>query len=146
MNGTVIQHSGQLPPLVAQLQPGSDANVVVLRDRAELEIPVKVAEWVEQEQVATVSGEPGKGVFGLAVRPADPESLIQGEAGGLLVERVTGAAARAGVRPGDVVLAVNGQAVTAPEQLRDLAAKVEKHAALLIQRGKARMYVPIELG
>jgi serine protease Do len=147
VNGTVIQNSGEVPPLVAQLPPGTEAKIVVLRDRHELEIAIKVGELAESEPVAEASGDAAVGHFGLAVRPVDPATLAQGDvAGGVLIERVSGAAARAGVRPGDVLLAVNGQPVTAPEQLRELAAKAAKRAALLIQRGNARMYVPIEIG
>ena len=40
--------------------------------------------------------------------------------GGVLVEGVTGPAARAGLQPGDVVLSVNGTPVTGVEQLRSL--------------------------
>lgn len=147
LNGVDIRYSGQLPPAVADLKPGSDANLSVWRNGQRQEIRVSVGEAPAEVSVAGPAEDPGQGRFGLAVRPADPETLGPGEAGGgLLVERVSGAAARAGLRPGDVLLAVNGQAVTTPEALKELAAKVEKRAALLIQRGAARLFVPIELG
>ena len=66
--------------------------------------------------------------------------------GGLLVENVSGAAARAGIRPGDVVLSVNGETVTTVEQLRAQVAKASKRVALLIQRRDAKLFVPIDLG
>jgi serine protease Do len=147
LNSTEILHSTQLPPLVADLKPGTEATLTLLRNGQHQDITVGIAEMVEKEQVAERTEDPGQGRFGLAVRPADPDSATPGDLPpGLLVERVTGAAAKAGLRPGDVLLAVNGQPVSTPEQLRELAAKVEKNAALLIQRGNARIYVPIELG
>ena len=65
---------------------------------------------------------------------------------GLVVEQVGGAAQRAGVQPGDVVLALNGTPVTTPEQLREQVAKSGRTAALLIQRDNRQLFVPVELG
>ena len=61
------------------------------------------------------------------------------------MESVSGAATRSGVRPGDIVLAVNGEPVNTPEQLRAIVAKAGKRVALLIQRDEARLFVPVDL-
>jgi serine protease Do len=65
---------------------------------------------------------------------------------GLVVEGVEGAAAEAGVRPGDIVIAANGTPVKSVEQLRSMVAGAKSHVALLVQRGDARVFVPVELG
>jgi serine protease Do len=65
---------------------------------------------------------------------------------GLLVEGVSGAAADAGLRPGDVVLSANGKPVHEAGELRAAIAGAKKHVALLVQRGDARIFVPVELG
>jgi serine protease Do len=54
----------------------------------------------------------------------------------------SGAAARAGIRPGDVALSVNGEAVTSVNQLSALVAKASKRVALL----DAVVFVPVDLG
>jgi serine protease Do len=36
--------------------------------------------------------------------------------------------------------------VSSPEQLRSLAAKAGKHAALLVQRDENKIFIPIDLG
>ena len=77
------------------------------------------------------------GKLGLAVRPSDE---------GLLVEDASGAAARAGIRAGDVVTAVNGKPVKSAEDLRSAAAKAKGVVALLVKRGDASIFVPVELG
>jgi serine protease Do len=64
----------------------------------------------------------------------------------VVVEEAEGPAARAGIQAGDVVLAVNGTRVTSVEELRGLAAKAGKHAALLVERGEARIFIPVDLG
>ncbi len=65
---------------------------------------------------------------------------------GLLVEGVDGAAAEAGIRPGDIVLAANGQRLRAVAELQSAVSKAKKGLALLVQRGETRLFVPIELG
>ena len=63
-----------------------------------------------------------------------------------MVEDVAGAAARAGVRPGDVIVSVNSTPVKNVEQLRDLVGKSAKSVALLVQRDDARIFIPVTIG
>jgi serine protease Do len=83
------------------------------------------------------------------VRPLTPEERRQaGVVGGAVVEDedAAGPAARAGIQPGDVVLAVNGAPVSDVESLRGLVAKAKGRLALLVQRGDSRLFVPVDLG
>jgi serine protease Do len=65
--------------------------------------------------------------------------------GGLLVEDVNGPAAVAGIQSGDVILSLNGNAVTSVEQLRSLVGKAGKSVALLVERGDDKIFVPVYL-
>ena len=87
-------------------------------------------------------------ILGLALRPLERgEQRQAGVSGGLLVEDASGAAARAGVEAGDVLLAVNGAPVTSVEQVRTVVAKAGKSSvALLIQRGDDKIFVPVRIG
>ena len=67
-------------------------------------------------------------------------------AGGVVVEDVGGAAAKAGVRPGDVIVSANRTPITSTEQLKGIVDKAGKAIALLIQRDDARIFVPVPLG
>jgi len=98
--------------------------------------------------VAKAGGhEVDEGRLGLAVRPLQPdEKQASGLPGGLVVQQASGAAAQAGLQPGDVVLACNGTSVSSVEQLRALVAQAKKHVALLIQRDDAKIFVPVDLG
>jgi len=69
-----------------------------------------------------------------------------GTSGGVLVENVGGAAARAGLQRGDIILALNNTPVKDPEQLRGIVAKSGKHVALLVQREDTKVYIPVDLG
>ena len=85
--------------------------------------------------------------LGLGVRPLNAEELRSSDGLlGLVIEKVSGAAERAGVEAGDLLLAVNAQTVTTVDQLRGLAAKPGKSMALLVLRDGARIYVALRLG
>jgi serine protease Do len=71
------------------------------------------------------------------VRPSDQ---------GLVVEKATGLAARAGIRAGDVVTAVNGKPVKSADELKAAAEKAHGTVALLVRRGEDSIFVPIEVG
>ena len=68
------------------------------------------------------------------------------EQGGLLVEGVAGPSARAGLAPGDVLLAINGQAVSSLDQVKAMLDRKPGSVALLIERRGARIFVPVNLG
>ncbi len=147
-DGNVIERSADLPALVADKGPGARATVEVWRKGGAKSLTVATGEAKDKEQVA--SNEPNAatgGRLGLAVRPLTREERGQNNGrGGLVVEQVSGAAERAGVQPGDLVLALNGTPVQSVEQLREQAAKSGKHVALLVQRNDRQLFVPIELG
>jgi serine protease Do len=67
--------------------------------------------------------------------------------GGILVEDVQGPAARAGMRRGDIILAVNNQDVKSLEQFGQLMAQFEKGkiVAMLVRRGGNSLYVPFRI-
>ena len=147
LNGKEIQSSNELPPLVAAIRPGDNAKMQIWRKGGMREITVKVGGVKEEKAVSAESKETAQNKLGLALRALTPEERRQLDGkGGLLVENVSGAAARAGIRPGDVVLSVNGESVTTVEQLRAQVAKASKRVALLIQRRDAKLFVPIDLG
>ncbi len=81
------------------------------------------------------------------MRPLSPEEKKAADvANGVVVEDVAGAAASAGVRAGDVIVAVNNTPVTSPEQLKELIGKAGKTVALLVQREDARIFIPVTIG
>ena len=84
--------------------------------------------------------------LGLAVRPLTRDERRQLGSDGLVVENASGPAARAGIRPGDAILALNDQPVKDVDQLRKLVESAKGSVALLIQREDAKIFVPIKLG
>ncbi|MDR3428508.1 MULTISPECIES: DegQ family serine endoprotease [Silvimonas] len=146
LNGKTVESSSELPPAVASLAPGADARLQVWRNGKTVDVDAKIGE-AKDSKVAAANPTQDHGRLGLAVRPLSPdEKQESGIAGGLVVEQAGGPAARAGIEPGDVLLAINGTNVTSAEQLKVLVAKAGDHVALLVQRGDAKIFVPINLG
>ena len=147
LDGQPVARSTDLPPRVADLAPGSKAKLQLWRKGATREVTVTVGEQ-PGEKVASAGGAGGEGgKLGLAVRPLTPAERSQaGVEGGLVVEGVSGPAERAGLQPGDVVLAVNGAPVESAEKLARALDRDAKQVALLVQRGEGRLYVPVEIG
>ena len=145
-NGKEVENSADLPALVADVAPGTRARLEIWRQGAAKELPVTVGE-AQAPVAAKAPAAAQSGRLGLAVRPLTAEEKSEVGAAGLLVEDVAdGPAARAGIEPDDIILAVNGEKVQSVEQLKSLVAKAGKRLALLILREDRKIYVPISLG
>ena len=146
LNGRAISSSAELPAQVADVKPGTNATLEISRNGATKEIEVKVGELKGAKVASADSAGQDHGRLGLAVRPLNPEERQQAGTKGLVVEQASGPAARAGIQPGDLLLAVNGTSIQSVEQLRALVAKSGKTMALLIQRDDGKIFVPVDLG
>ncbi len=148
-NGQPIVASGDLPAIVSLLKPGQRMQMEVWRQGHKVDLTAQLAP--SSEQVAKADkNQPNAadgGKLGLALRPMkDGEKRDAGVPDGLLVEDVSGAAERAGVQAGDVLLAVNGTPAKSIDQVRSVLAKSDKSVALLIQRGEDKIFVPVRIG
>lgn len=147
LNGKAIASASELPALVADMRPGETARLQVWRKGGTREIDVSVGAQKEAKVASADDKAASQGRLGLALRQLTPDERRQIDSkNGLLVEDVAGAAARAGIRPGDVLLSVNGEPVGSVEQLRALVAKAGKRVALLVQRDDAKLFVPVDIG
>ena len=149
INGQPIIASGDLSAAVSASQPGQKATLDVWRKGKPVTITATLGNANDKVAKAdSGSRSEGGGKLGLAVRPLQPQERKEAGVpnGGLVVEDVSGPAAAAGVEPGDVILSVNGQPVSSVEQMRAIVAKSNKSAALLVQRGDDKIFVPIRIG
>jgi len=146
VNGREIQGSMDLSGYIADLKPGSSAKVEVWRKGATRELTVTVGELAPQKVAAGRPDAEDGGRLGVAVRALTPAEQKQaGVSGGVLVENAGGAAAQAGVQPGDIILALNSTPVKDADQLRSMIEKSGKQVALLVQRDDRRIFIPVPL-
>ncbi len=147
LDGKEIARSSDLPPIVAQVKPGSTVTLDVWRNGKPKIVTATIGTLEEKTTVASAKDAASQGKLGVAVRPLSSEEKKSADlANGVVVEDVAGAAARAGVRPGDVIVSFNNTPVKSPEHLRELVGKAGKTAALLVQRDENRIFIPVTIG
>ena len=128
-DGQRIDDTGQLPARVGATEVGKRVEVEVLRDGKEKTLDVTIQSLPDEvAQGVTPAGEDAEGPLGLQVQPLDAAKRKELEVDhGLLVRAVQeGAAARAGVRPGDVLLEISGVRLSSVADLRKAAEGMTK--------------------
>ncbi|HQR51438.1 MAG TPA: DegQ family serine endoprotease [Methylophilaceae bacterium] len=151
-DGKVITSSSDLPRVVGATKPGKDATIEILRRGSSKNVSVTVGELPsDDKEEAQPSRGPAKAEpnrIGLALRELTPQQKkkLNGK-NGLLVVGAEGSAAQAGIRRGDVILAVNNTEVQGLEQFNKQIAAVQsgKTVALLVLRENSTLYVPVKV-
>jgi serine protease Do len=147
LDGQDVVHSSDLPVRIAETKPGARVTMEVWRNGTKRDLAVTVGSFKVEKVASAGNSRASEGRLGLAVRPLTPQEREQaGVTSGLLVGSSSGPAADAGIEAGDIVLAVNNTPVTTAQQLQSMTEKAGKHIALLMQRGEAKIFVPIDLG
>lgn len=149
-NGASIEKSTDLPRMVGATKPGTRATVSVWRKGAMRDLNVTIAEL---EPDKTAKNEPRKAkpeqaanALGLVVSDlSEAQKRALKLEGGVIVDATEGAAARAGLQPGDVILRLNNTDVKDSKQFSALVSKLEakKSVVVLVRRGEASQFVPI---
>jgi serine protease Do len=151
VDGTKIDTSAQVPGLIANKKPGSNVSLEIWRDGSTKKLTVRPEEVKSKgERVASNDSESTDEAekLGLDVRPLQPDEKRAAKTqGNLVVEDVDGPAQEAGVRPGDIILGVNGKSVKTLDDLRSAAKKRNgKVVALLIERDNSQIFLPVRIG
>jgi len=152
-DGKAVASSEDLPRLVGAIRPGTKVQMQVWRNKSSRDMLVVVGE-MQDDRAARQARRGGKppaaaaSQFGLTLSDlTDAQRTELKVSGGVLVENVQGAGARAGVRRGDVILAVNNQDVTSVEQFNQMMGQFDKGriVALLVRRGTNSLYIPFRV-
>jgi serine protease Do len=152
-DGKAVASSEDLPRIVGGTRPGSRVQMQVWRNKGPRDVQVVVAEMPDERAArqARRSGKPPATVqsqFGLTLSELNETQKNELKvSGGVLVENVQGAGQRAGVRRGDVILAINNQDVKSVEQFNQVMGQFDKGriVALLVRRGTNSLYIPFRV-
>lgn len=153
-DGKEIDKSVDLPRLVGNTKPGSKSSMTVFRRGSQRELAVTVAELEpEQPQRRAASPEVPKPqvanaakALGLVVAELSAAQKKElGVKGGVLVQSTDGPAARAGLREGDVILAVANTDTPTVKDLETALTKLDKNRPVnvLFRRGEWAQYAVI---
>lgn len=151
--GKTVEKSSDLPRMVGSTKPGTKSSLTVFRRGAVKELSVVVAEIEPEKQVKNAPDKPNKPkeataaqTIGLVVSDltdtAKKELHVQG---GVQVESSVDSAARAGIREGDVIMAVANVGVANAKEFEAVLSKLDKSKPLniLFRRGEWAQYTVI---
>jgi serine protease Do len=157
-DGKPVGSADELVRLVGNTKPGAKVQIQVWRAKATRDLTITIGEMTDDRTAtrAPRRGAPGKPApdtttlskLGMSLSDLREEQLKELKiSGGVLVEEATGAAARAGIRRGDVIVAVNNQSIKSVEQLSQLVGQFEKgrSVAVLVRRAGGAIYVPLRI-
>ncbi len=158
-DGKPVASSEDLPRLVGATKPGTKSVIQLMRNKATREVNVVIGEMPDETrngQRQQKRGQPGgkppaESVSRLGMTLSEPTAQQRDQlniTGGVLVEDIApGAAARAGIRRGDIILAVNNQDVKSLDQFGQLMGTFDKGriVALLVRRGTNALYIPLRI-
>jgi len=152
-DGKLIEKSSDLPRLVGNVKPGTKAVVTVFRRGANKDLSVIIAEVETEKPVRKTSAPESKPpvtgpaqVLGLVVSEmADAQKKELKIKGGVKVDAVDGAAGRAGLREGDVIVAIANTEITSVKEFESALARTDKSKAInvLFRRGEWAQYALI---
>ncbi len=148
-DGKAIEQTPDLPRVVGNTKPGTRSAIVVWRDKKELTLKITVGEFKRTEKQTAKSAEPTPDQsieiesVGLKVRGLTRDELKEKNVPhGVLIEGVTGLAAKAGLEAGDVLLGIGNRKIHTVQELSTALSQLKKAKSIsvLYQRGEWVQY------
>lgn len=151
VDGKAVDSSRDLPMLIGARLPGTQVTLGLWRKGKEVSASVVLAEMKSDAPPAKKSAEPKEGAMSLPKLGLNLSALSReqrresGLAGGLLVESVTGLAAKSGLMAGDIIVAVNQTETPDFDSLQKALSASGQTAALLVRRADNTLFIPLRL-
>ncbi len=156
-NGKLVRDNSTLVSMVTRTAPGTTVPVTIVRARKTMTLNVRIGEFDSEQQLVTQNQAPSDAASpsdtGLDMRietitPAIARQLeLPAGRGGAVVSEVepSGAAAQGGLRPGDVIIAVNDETTTSVSQVRAALDRIAsgRLARLFIWRAGQELLVQV---
>ncbi len=155
VDGKDVERSGDLPRIVGATTPGNKSTLQIFRRGNNRNLTVSVAEFEPDTPVRRAQAQPEaqpqatKSALGLTVSElSEAQKKELDLSGGVKVDAVDGAAARAGLREGDIILAMDNTEVADTRQFMAVATRAEKARAVsvMVRRGEWTNYLVIRPG
>ncbi len=154
--GKVVDKSSDLPRMVGATKPGTRSALTVFRRGSYKDLTVTVAE-IEADKPARKANEPEERAKtpstgqALGMSVSDLTEAQKKELklkGGVRVDAAVEAAARAGLREGDVLVAIANVEINSVKEFEAAVAKIDKSKAVnvLFRRGEWAQYAVIRPG
>jgi serine protease Do len=151
-NGREISKSTDLPRLVGETKPGTSATVQVWRKGSTRDLSVTVGDSESNQAAAKKADVPassasGASVLGVLVTElSDAKKKELSIKGGIEVTGLgDGALARAGIRPGDVIIRIGDADITGVKQFESLVKGLDANKAVpvFIRRADNTLVIPV---
>ena len=126
IDGTDVNSFAEVQAAVATYRPGDKASLKLFRDGKEIKLNANFLSE-EQQQPAQVSDDGSVVFFGATLKKADPKVLSRlGLSKGVLVDKVgPGKMSESGVSEGFIILFVNDQSVSTPQDIVNITKKAK---------------------
>lgn len=156
-DGHVINDSASLPPIVGRTHVGNTVKVEVIRAGNRKTLDLTIGELPDQATLASAAGSPDEPAvthtdrLGVAVSELDDEQRDQLKLpeNGVLVSKVMpGPAYHAGIRPGDVILMLNGVTVKGADHFHEIVDQIpagERSIAALVHRRSGPVFLALKI-
>jgi Do/DeqQ family serine protease len=152
INGNPIGDSNSLRNIIASSTPGAEVTLTVARDGQERQLRATLSELSSQAAAETTpgGGSSGENRLGMNVKPITPDLATSlgdpRDAKGLVITDIDpgGAAADAGLQPGDLIEQVNRRPVRSEKELKSaLASASDRPSLLLVMRRGVNIYLTL---
>lgn len=139
-NGKAVEGFAQLRNIVGLMRVGEKVNLKVMRDGKSRTVTVVIGK--DSEEVARAD-DLHPSLAGALFAPLDEAGAKASNVKGVLVQNVDprSPAARAGLRPQDIVIAVNRQRTENMAEFRKIAGVKEGELLLHVQRGNGALFI-----
>jgi serine protease Do len=152
-DGKTIRSREDLPRVVGATKPGHDVPVTVWRKGKSTQLHFAVGEMPSEVPNAMRPASRRQGAdtpstkIGLSVNNLKDDQRKELDIkGGILIEDANGAAAKAGLQSGDVILSINNVDISSVEQFNRTLGEVggKKAIALLVRRGDSSRFITLK--
>ncbi|MBX2879970.1 MAG: Do family serine endopeptidase [Granulosicoccus sp.] len=154
--GTRIERSSSLPPLVGRVAANSDATLKVVREGKTIELEVNIGELPSEEAIQrTAIPSSGRNatenVLQLSVKPLDAQTrqALGIDRGGVQVDEVVagGPAQKAGIKENDVISMIDNKAVDSAEDVAAVLDELDDRTsvAVLVHRDEGPVFLALQI-